>query len=98
MAGPVTPPLPGCLTDAQLAQLQAAAPGKAPEAFARHLASCERCQARALFGGERRRAPAARKTPPAVPSLRRALFLAALIVAAVAAFAWTVQKLAARVP
>jgi hypothetical protein len=97
MAGPVTPPPPQCLTDAQLAQLQAAAPGKAPEAFARHLASCERCQARALFGGERHRAPV-RKTPPPVPSLGRALFLAALIVAAVAAFAWTVQKLAARVP
>ena len=97
MAGPV-PPSPGeCLTDAQLAQLQAAAPGKAPEAFALHLASCERCQARALFGAERRRA-AARKAPPATPSLGRALFLTALILAAMAAFAWTVQKLAARVP
>jgi len=96
MAGPV-PPSPGeCLTDAQLAQLRAAAPGKAPEAFARHLASCERCQARALFG-ERPRG-GARKAPPPVPSLGRALFLTALILAAVAAFAWTVQKLAARVP
>jgi hypothetical protein len=97
MGESATPPRAGCLTDAQLAQLQAAAPGKAPEAFARHLASCERCQARALFGAERRRA-AARKAPPAMPSLGRALFLTALILAAVAAFAWTVQKLAARVP
>jgi hypothetical protein len=97
MAETAAPPPTGCLTDAQLAQLQAAAPGKAPEAFARHLASCERCQARALFGGERRRA-SSRKAPPTMPSLRRALFLTALILAAVAAFAWTVQKLAARVP
>jgi len=97
MAGPATPPPGECLTDAQLAQLQAAAPGRAPEAFARHLASCERCQARALFGAERRRV-SARKAPPAMPSLGRALFLTALILAAVAAFAWTVQKLAARVP
>ncbi len=97
MAETTAPPPPGCLTDAQLAQLRGAAPGRAPEAFARHLASCERCQTRALFGGERR-PTVARKTPPTTPSLRRALFLTALILAAMAAFAWTVQKLASRVP
>ena len=95
MAEPATPPPGACLTDAQLAQLQAAAPGRAPEAFARHLASCQRCQARALFGAERRPA-AARKPPPAPPSLGRALFLAALLLAAMAAFVWTLQKLAGR--
>jgi hypothetical protein len=42
-----------CLTDAQLSELQRAAPGQAPEALARLLAACERCQARALFGAQR---------------------------------------------
>jgi hypothetical protein len=97
MVEPAAPPPAGCLTDAQIAQLQGAAPGRAPEALARHLASCERCQARALFGAERRRT-AAKREPSPVPSIRRALLLTALILGALAAFAWTIQKLAARVP
>ena len=84
----------GCLTDAQLAELQAAAPGKAPEALARHLATCERCQARALFGADR---PAGtKKAPPQFPSLRRALFLGALVLLAMAAFFWSLAKLTGR--
>jgi hypothetical protein len=89
-----TPP-GGCLTDAQLADLQGAAPGQAPEALARHLAACERCQARALFGAER---PPGKKRPmPEPPSLGRVLFLAALVLAAMAAFFWSLAKLTGRI-
>jgi hypothetical protein len=89
-------PPTGCLTDAQLAELQAAAPGRAPEALARHLASCDRCQARALFGAERV-AGGPRKAVPEPPSLRRALLLAGLVLAAMGAFFWTLLKLAGRI-
>ena len=89
-----TPP-GACLTDAQLSDLQGAAPGQAPEALARHLAACERCQARALFGAER---PAGRKRPaPEMPSLKRALFLAALVLLAFAFFFWSLAKLTGRI-
>ena len=89
------PPSGACLTDAQLAELQGAAPGRAPEALARHLASCERCQARALFGAER---PAGRrKATPELPSLRRALLLTGLVLAAMAAFFWSLAKLTGRI-
>jgi len=88
-------PPAACLTDAQLSELQSAAPGQAPEALARHLAACERCQARALFGAER---PAGRKRPaPEMPSLRRALFLAALVLLALAFFFWSLAKLTGRI-
>jgi hypothetical protein len=93
MSEVATPPS-GCLTDAQLAELQAAAPGKAPEALARHLATCERCQARALFGAER---PAGTKRPvPEFPSVRRAIFLGALVLVVMAAFFWSLAKLSGR--
>jgi len=90
-----SPAAPGCLTDAQIAELHSVAPGRAPDALARHLASCERCQARALFGAERR--PGRTKDRPQPPTLRRALLLAALVLAAMAAFFWTLQKLAGRI-
>ena len=93
-AGGTTPG--GCLTDAQLAQLQSVVPGRAPEALARHLASCERCQARALFG-ERRIVGGPRKAPPEPPSLGRALVLAGVVLAAIGAFFWTLLKLAGRI-
>jgi hypothetical protein len=98
MSSPDTPPAarPGCLTDSELAELHGAAPGRAPEALARHLASCGRCQARALFGAERR--PAKRgRAAPATPSLGRALALLGLVVAAVAVFFYTLMKLAGRI-
>ena len=91
-----TIPPKGCLTDAQLAELQAAAPGRAPEALARHLASCDRCQARALFGAERA-VGGPRKAPPEPPSVGRALLLAGLVLAAMGAFFWTLLKLAGRI-
>jgi len=90
-----TIPPPGCLTDAQLTELQAAAPGRAPEALARHLASCDRCQARALFGAERV-VGGPRKAPPEPPSVGRAVLLAGLVLAAMGAFLWTLLKLAGR--
>jgi hypothetical protein len=90
-----TIPPPRCLTDVQLTELQAAAPGRAPEALARHLASCDRCQARALFGAERV-AGGPRKAPPEPPSVGRALLLAGLVLAAMGAFLWTLLRLAGR--
>lgn len=98
MSSPPRPPAAapaGCLTDSEIARLQAAEPGRAPEALARHLASCERCQTRALFGAQRRGAKPSRAVP-AVPSLGRALFLLGLVVAAMAAFFYTLMKLAGR--
>lgn len=83
-----------CLNDAQIAEIRGAAPGRAPEALARHLASCEACQARALFGEPRPARPARRADPP---TLRRAVLLAALALAAVLAFFWTLGKLAGEI-
>jgi hypothetical protein len=94
-AGAMTTPA-GCLTDAQLAQLQSAVPGRAPEALARHLASCERCQARALFGANRI-VGGPKKAPPEPPSLGRALLLAGVVLAAMGAFFWTLLKLTGRI-
>lgn len=88
-------PRGACLSDLQLSELRDAAPGRAPEALARHLAECERCQARALFGAER---PAAKRRPaPEVPSLKRALLLGALVLFAMAFFFWSLAKLTGRI-
>ena len=98
MSLPPTPPTArpaGCLTDSEIAALQDAAPGRAPDALARHLASCARCQGRGRFGAERRAAKAARLAP-APPSLRRALVLLGLVVAAMSAFFYTLAKLTGR--
>jgi hypothetical protein len=84
----------GCLTEAQLAEVRAAEPGKAPEALARHLASCERCQERALFGAAR--PPGKKKATPEFPSVRRAIFYAALVLGAILVFVWSLVKLAGR--
>jgi hypothetical protein len=84
-----------CLTDAQLAEVRQAEPGKAPAALARHLAACERCQERALFGAAR--VPAAKKKPtPEFPSLKKALVLGALVIVAMAVFFWSLAKLSGR--
>jgi len=90
-AGAMTHPAE-CLSDSQLAQLRAAAPGRAPEALAHHLASCDRCQARALFGAERV-VGGPRKAPPQPPSVGRALLIAGVVLAAMGAFFWTLLKL-----
>ena len=80
-----------CLTDAEIASLQDAPPGAAPGELAQHLAGCERCQSRALFGAVR--SPGKRREPPALPSLGRALVLLAMVILAIAAFFWTLARL-----
>jgi hypothetical protein len=80
-----------CLTDEQLARLRDSAPGTAPPELAQHLASCESCQSRALFGVKRQ--PGARREAPKLPSLGRALLLLALVVLAMAAFLWSLGRL-----
>ena len=89
-----TVPPQNCLTDAQLAELAATAPGRAPEALARHLATCDRCQARALFGRER--VAGGPRAAIRAPSLGRALLLAGLLLAAMGVFYWSVLQLAGR--
>lgn len=71
----------GCLTDAGIASLRSAEPGRARPELSSHLASCARCQERVLATD----APAHRKAgpPPKAPSLGRTLFLMALVLLAV---------------
>jgi len=66
----------GCLTEAGLAAVRAAAPGQAPAELAGHLASCARCQERLLAGGIAALASRRKKEPP--PRWR----LAAIVIAA----------------
>ena len=80
-----------CLTDDQIASLQESPPGAASPELAQHLAGCERCQSRALFGAVR--SPGKRREPPQLPSLGRALALLAIVILAIAAFFWTLAKL-----
>jgi hypothetical protein len=80
-----------CLTDAEIASLQDVPPGAAPGELAQHLASCERCQARALFGAVR--SPGQKREPPALPSLGRALVLLAMVILAMAAVFWSLARL-----
>jgi hypothetical protein len=83
---------PGCLTDGELAQLGDGAPGDVAPELAQHLAGCERCQARALFGADRKSGP--KREPPRMPSLQRSLLLIALAILAMAAFFWSLGRLA----
>jgi hypothetical protein len=80
-----------CLTDDQIASLRDAPPGQAPGELAQHLAGCERCQSRALFGAVRR--PGVTREPPRLPSLGRALALLGIVVLAMVAFFWTLSRL-----
>lgn len=81
-----------CLTDDEIAALRDAPPGGAPGPLAQHLAACERCQSRALFGAVRR--PGLNREPPSLPSPTRALALLGMILLAMAAFFWTLRQLA----
>ena len=81
----------GCLTDDQIASLRESSPGEAAPELARHLAGCERCQSRALFGMVRH--TGVHREPPALPSLGRALALVVVVVLAMAAFFWTLARL-----
>ena len=81
-----------CLTDDDIAALGEAPPGAAPGELAQHLAVCERCQSRALFGAARK--TGLRREPPPLPSFGRALALLATVILATAAFFWTLRRLA----
>ncbi len=83
-----------CLSEDQIRSLQDAPPGQLPPELAAHLASCERCQSRALFGAARRTG-LARAAPP-TPSLGRALVLLAIVGLAMAAFFWTLSRMTGR--
>jgi hypothetical protein len=95
MSQPVPAP-PRCLTAAEIAAVQAAAPGEVPGTLALHLASCERCQQRALFGDAPRR-NGRKAAVPDPPSLRRALVLGLLALAVMAVFFWSLRQVAGQV-
>ena len=88
-----SPPAPSqCLTEEEVALVRRADPGDVPEPLALHLASCARCQERALFGSEprpRRRTGSARS----LPTPGRALALLAILVLAMIAFFFTLGQL-----
>lgn len=81
-----------CPSDDEIAVLRDAVPGEADPRLAEHLAGCERCQSRALFGAVRRAGAVREPTP--LPSLGRTLVLLAIVLLAMAAFLWTLRKLA----
>ncbi len=82
----------GCLTNVEMTRLQHASPGDVPEELARHLAACQVCQERALFGLEprrRRRGP----TGPEMPTPVRAFLLLAVMLVMIIAFFVTLARL-----
>jgi len=83
------------LSDAEIAAVQAAPPGEVPAHLALHLAACARCQQRALFGDAPRRATR-RRTVPDGSSIRRALILGLLALAAMATFFWSLWHMTAQ--
>jgi len=81
-----------CLTEDEVVQVRAAAPGDVPDRLARHLAACVRCQERALFGPDprsRRRG----KGASFIPTPMRALVLLAIMIVVMAAFFYTLNEL-----
>lgn len=81
----------GCLSEAGIAAVTAAVPGKIPPEVAAHLAACARCQDRVLSGGAPR--PSRKGVPTAPPSLGRAVFLMALVVLSILILFWTLSRL-----
>ena len=79
-----------CLTEQEVARVRAAPPGELPRELALHLARCDRCQERVLFGPGRKRSP---RQMPNMPSPGRALFLLVLMLAAIMAFLVTLRSL-----
>ena len=68
-----------------------AATSDVPDGLARHLATCERCQQRALFG--RVRPVRRRRGTPTLPTPTRALILLGIMVAVMVAFFFTLHQL-----
>jgi hypothetical protein len=89
---PAAPPVrTECLTEAEVSRVRGAAPGEVPENLAHHLAGCERCQERLLFGATRPRRK--RRERLAMPTSGRAFLLLAVMVAVIVAFFITLQAL-----
>ena len=80
----------GCLTEAGIAAVKGAVPGRIPPEVAAHLAACGRCQERVLSGGVAR---PPRKPMPDFPSVGRAFLVLALILFAALFFFWTLRQL-----
>lgn len=74
-----------------MARVRGAPPGEVPEDLAQHLAGCERCQQRVLFGALHR--TRRRREMPRLPSPGRTLALLVLVAAAVLAFFVTLRAL-----
>ena len=89
------PPPRGCLTVAEMAQVRACTPGEVPERLARHLAACERCQERVLFGSARRRR---RRVPSdlVMPTSRRAFIFLGILLLVVIVFFFILNTLVGR--
>ena len=82
----------GCLTNEEVARLQEGAPGDVPEEVARHLAACDSCQERALFGsGPRRRHRGG--AGPEMPTPIRAFVLLGIMLLVILAFFITLGRL-----
>jgi hypothetical protein len=83
----------GCLTEAGIAALRTATPGRAAPELSAHLASCSRCQQRVLAvdapGPRKKRASTA-------PSLGRTVALMALVVGVILAALATMRYLVGR--
>ena len=77
-----------------MARVRGAPPGEVPEDLAQHLAGCERCQERVLFGALHR--TRRRRKTPLLPSPGRALALLVLVAAAILAFFVTLRGLLAQ--
>jgi hypothetical protein len=93
MSDPAPPPArTACLTEAEVAQVRASDPGEVPRELALHLARCDRCQERALFGPGRRQP---RREAPKLPSPGRTIFFLVLMLAAIVAFLYTLKALVA---
>ena len=73
--------------------MRRAPPGQVPEELAEHLAGCERCQERTLFGPDWR---TRRRRMPRMPSPARALILLAVMAAVIVAFLITLERLVSR--
>ena len=92
---PAPPPARSrCLSEADVSRVRGASAGEVPEELARHLATCDRCQGRVLFGAVRR--TRRRREMPPMPTSKRALVLLAVMAAALVAFFITLHSLVTR--
>lgn len=71
--------------------MRGASAGSVPDGLAHHLAHCQRCQERALFGAHRRRRRS--REGLGMPTPTRALVLVGIMLAAMVAFFFTLHRL-----